>query len=455
VTRPDNLERRIGRWFALSLLALYGVVATAIWATSRTSARQVAELTLETEAETVGGYIALTGRLDAPEFLAAELEPFPLWLRAFDGEELVAATPGAPDLPWGAPRGTQEVLYLRAPGGREPFLVVRHSLAARAPKHRRATAIEAIGDIEPLRALERRLVFGLLGLGVVIIPLAAWGGRQLARRALAPVGRLVSDIRRLEPDRLERRLEVPARTVEEVELLAGSFNELLARLEMSVAAMRRFTADASHEIRNPLSVMRTGIEVSLRRDRPISEYQRLLRENLDEIERLQSILDGLLALARAEPASAPSEPRESVDFGQLVRETTARFVAAAGERGVELRLELEPGLVVPGDAGLLRLVPFNLLHNALKHGPAGEPIDVEARRVDAAVVLRVTDHGRGIPPAERERIFERYVRLSEDAQGVGGVGLSVVRWVAESHGGRVRVVDSERGARFEVSLPAA
>jgi signal transduction histidine kinase len=449
-----TLERRIGRWFAVTLLLLYGVVATAIWATSRTSGRQIAVLTLETEAEAIASYIGITGRLDSPELREAELEPFPIYVRLFDGEHLVAATPGAPELPWAPPSGSEEVLYLRPPGARKPHLVLRHDVPRGRSNHR-VTALEVVGDISPLRALEHRLVLGLVALALLIIPVAVGGGRLLARRALAPVATLVDAIRGLQPDRLDRRLELPPRTVAEVELLAISFNDVLARLERSVAAMRRFTADASHEIRNPLSVMRTGVEVALRRERPAAEYQELLRENLDEIERLQSTLDGLLALARAEPASAGIGAREPVDFGQLVREAVARFASSAAERGAELRLELDSDLVVPGDARLLRLVPFNLLHNALKHGPPGEPVDLKAWREGHAVLLQVSDRGRGIPTAERERIFERYVRLSEGTENVGGVGLSVVRWVAESHGGRVGVVDSERGARFEVSLPTA
>jgi signal transduction histidine kinase len=267
----------------------------------------------------------------------------------------------------------------------------------------------------------------------------------------------VGEIRALQPHQLHGRLGSPDGAVEEVAVLATSFNAVLARLERSVETMRRFTADASHEIRNPLSVLRTGIEVALRRERPTGEYRALLTENLQEIDRLQSILEGLLALARVEPGRPPALPETEVDLSALVRETVARFAAATAERGVHVELDVEPGLAVRGDARLLRLVPFNLLDNALKHAPAGSPIAVAARREGPLVLLRVADRGPGVPAADRERIFERYVRLSASSAdvGVGGVGLAVVRWVAEAHGGAAKLAAGDAGATFEVRLPAA
>lgn len=451
-----TLERRIARWFAASLFLLYGVVAAAIWATSRADARQVAVLTLETEAEVVAGYVAATGRLDAPELAEAELEPFPIWIRIYAGMRVIAVTPGAPELPWAGPASTEEVLYLRAPGQSKPHLVVRHAVGGSGTESGRATAVEAIGDISSLRDLERRLVSGLLLLGLVIIPVSSWGGRLLARRALAPLASLVGQIRALEPERAENRLAVPPRTVDEVNVLAATFNAVLGRLEQSLGRMGRFTADASHEIRNPLSVMRTGLEVALRRERTPEEYRLLLAENLEEIDQLQATLDGLLSLARTEPGSSPEIAREPVDFGALVRRTAARFSAAAAERRATITLDVAEGLVASGDERLLRLIPFNLIDNALKHGPAGGTIAVAAARQGDRIVLRVADDGAGIPATERARVFERYARLGPDGgdSGLGGLGLSVVRWVAEAHAGSVAIVDSERGARFEVVLPA-
>ncbi len=452
-----SLESRIARWFAASLLVLYGVIAIAVWATSRTESRQVAVLELKNEAETVATYVEVTGRLDAPELREVEQQPFPIWMRLLDDGRVVAATPGAPELPTAAPDSTSEVLYLRAPGASEPHLIVRHSIGGRGSRRRPVTAVEAIGDIASLRQLERRLVGGLFLLGLVIIPVAVRGGRLLARRALSPVATLVAEIRALSPVELGGQLSLPDGAVEEVAVLATSFNQVLARLDRSVATMRRFTADASHEIRNPLSVLRTGLEVALRRERTPGEYRALLTENLQEVERLQSILEGLFALARSEPGSEAPIQRAVVDFSAIVRETVERFTPLSAERGVEIRLDLEDRAIVSGDARFLRLIPFNLIDNALKHGPQGAAVTVVTRREGREIVLRVRDLGAGIPAQERERIFERYVRLADanTDSGSGGVGLSVVRWAAEVHGGAVRLLDDEQGAHFEVRLPAA
>lgn len=447
----------MGVWFTVTLVVLYGVVAFGLWASNRERGRLYAVLTLKTEAEAVATYVAATGRQDAPELAEAEEAPFPIWIRLVSGPRVVAATPGAPDVPAASPEGTDEWIYLRPPGASKPVLVVRHAIGGRSRRLGEDLAVEAIGDIASVRQTEERLAGGLTVLGLVLIPLAALVGRLLARRALRPIAGLVGEIRSLGSVRLDGRLGIPPHAVDEVAVLASSFNEVLSRLEESIVAMRRFTADASHEIRNPLSILRTGLEVALRRERSPEDYRTLLRENLQEIERLQATLEGLLALARTEPGQPPPIQRQTVDFSTLAAETTERFQAVAGELGSRLDSEIAPGLALTGDARLLRLVLFNLIDNAFKHGPPGDSIRVEAARDGGLVRLRVANSGTPIPAALRERIFERYVRAGSEQRdaGVGGLGLSVVRWVAEAHGGGARMVDAAEGNCFEVTLPAA
>lgn len=455
--RRPTLESRIGAWFAATIVVLYGVVAVGLWASTRERSRQYAVLTLKTEAEAVATYVAATGRRDAPELAEAEQEPFPIWIRLVSGSTILAATPGTPDVPAASPQGTDDSIYLRPPGARKPVLVVRHAVGGRSRRLAEDLGVEAIGDISRLRRSERQLVGGLAVLGLVLIPLAVLGGRQLARRALRPLAGLVTEMRAIDPARLDGRLGVPANAVDEVATLAASFNEVLTRLEESIVALRRFTADASHEIRNPLSVLRTGLEVALRRERAPGEYRTLLRENLQEIERLQATLEGLLALARSEPGQPPPIQRQAVDLSTLAAETCARFQAVAGELGSRLETAIAPGLAVVGDSRLLRLVLFNLIDNAFKHGPAGGEIGVALDRTADALRLRVTSGGAPIPAALAERIFDRYVRAGNEQRdsGVGGLGLSVVRWVAEAHGGAARLAPATTGNCFEVTLPAA
>lgn len=447
---PRSLVARLAWWFALSLLALYGIPATLVYFYASVQARQYAVLTLKTEAEALASYVAETGALDAPELGEAESAPIPMWLRVIENGRVLAQTPGTPVLP-APPELDEGVVSVSFLPTTPPYAVVRHQVGG----GRRNTAVEAIGSMEPLLAAKRRLGAGLFLVGLVLIPLAAFGGRALAQRALRPIGDLVAAIRDIDPSRLEGRPDLPEAGVEEVAVLSRSFSALLGRLEESVERMRRFTADASHEIRNPLSVLRTGLEIALRRERSAAEYQELLRENLQEIERLQTVVEGILLLARDGPGTGRLRlSRAPVDFGEIVNATAGFFDATAAERGVRIETQVLPGLTVSGDAGLLRLVVFNLLDNALKHSPEGETVQVEACGRDGGAVLLVTDRGPGVRPEDRDRVFERFFRGGPaSGSGVGGIGLSVVRWIAEAHGGTARLLDSERGAVFEVVLP--
>lgn len=455
MSRRSTLEHRVGLWFAISLLALYLVVAAGVWGSSYRNGRINALIMLKTEAEAVAGYVAARGRLDAPELAEPEGDPFPIWVRVSSGGKTLAETPGTPAVASGAPESTDQALYQRVPGQREPFLVVRHAVGGRGSRLGQDLTVEAIGDVQSVREVERRLGWGLGLLGLVLLAPAAWGGRLLARRALAPIGGLVADIRSLDAGRADRRLDVPAAAVEEVAVLAEAFNGVLARLDLSLESMRRFTADASHEIRNPLAAMRTGVEVALRRERSAEDYRSLLAENLGEILRLQSVLEGLLELARAQPGAPVPLQRILVDLGRLARETAERFAAVAAERAVRIEVEDRAGVVIDGDERLLRLVVFNLLDNALKHGPAGQPVTVAVERGPERAWIRVTDHGTGVPPDLADRVFERGVRgpAAAGRPEAGGLGLSVVRWVAEAHGGAARLTCGREGTTFEVELP--
>jgi signal transduction histidine kinase len=456
VTARGTLEQRVGLWFAFSLLALYLVVAAGVWGSSYRNGRTNALIMLKTEAEAVASYVATRGRLDAPELAEPEEDPFPIWVRVSSGGKTLAETPGTPAVAAGAPQSTDQALYQRVAGQREPYLVVRHAVGGLGAHLGPHLTVEAIGDVHPIRTVERRLGWGLALLGVLLLAPAAWGGRVLARRALAPIGGLVADIRDLDPGRVDRRLDVPAGAVDEVAVLAEAFNGVLARLEVSLESMRRFTADASHEIRNPLAAMRTGVEVALRRARTPEEYRALLAENLDEIVRLQSVLEGLLELARIQPGAPVPLQRGPVDLERLARRTAERFATVAAEREVRIEVVAEAARPVEGDERLLRLVLFNLIDNALKYGPAGRPVTVAIRGDAGRLRIQVTDRGNGVPSELAERVFERGVRgpAAAGRSEAGGLGLAVVRWVAEAHGGSARLSSGGEGTTFEVELPA-
>jgi signal transduction histidine kinase len=462
VTPRNSLEDRVARWFAGTLVVLYGLAAIGIWGSSRQNGRQFAMLALKTEAEAVASYVAASGRLDAPELAEMESEPFPIWLRITGTTRLLAETPGSPDPPKGAPESTEDVSYWRPAGGGAPLLVLRHAVggeaAARLGSPGERITVHAIGDLAPVRELELRLGAGLGVLAILMIPFSTWVGRRIARRALTPISGLVDEIRTIGGADAERRLSVPAGAVAEVSVLAESFNDVLARLEANLEAMRRFTEDASHEIRNPLAVLRTGLEVVLRQERPAVEYRALLVENLEEIQRLQSILDGLLLLARTERGRRDLLQREPLDLARVAAETTARFAVVAAERRSPIEVVAPATLPFEGDPRLVRLAVFNLIDNALKHGPEGRPIRLELAAEPGGARCAVVTEGAPISTETRNRLFERYDRPNRNGEtrgGVGGLGLSVVRWAAEAHGGEARYVAGEGTNRFELTLREA
>jgi signal transduction histidine kinase len=449
-----SLKTIFGWWFAATLLTLYGVIAAAVYVHTRSSTQRDIQLVVKTEAETVAAYIGSSGRLDPPELAEPERDPFLIWIRLIEDDRLVGATPGAPDLPVLAHSpALDSANTVRMIHGDRPLVVVQHDVGGARPN----LVVEAIGSVAPAFEAQRRVRNGLLLGGLVVVPIAALGGRFLAARAMRPVDSLVTAIRKLDSDRLGDRLVLADTVVEVIAVMTRAFNELLARVEASVQTMRRFTADASHEIRNPLTILRTGFEVALRRPRTVEEYQSLLRRHLQEIDRLQRVVEGLLAFARQEPGRETPIVRERLDFSRLISESAATFAEIAAERRVRLECAIAPGLEVVADAGLLRLVPFNLIDNALKHSPEGSTVEISAAPQARSLRLVVEDRGGGVPAKDRPRIFDRFFRSAEEPalDGAGGLGLSVVKWVAEIHGGSVRLLDQGPGAAFEVLLPLA
>ncbi|HYW24480.1 MAG TPA: ATP-binding protein [Terriglobales bacterium] len=230
----------------------------------------------------------------------------------------------------------------------------------------------------------------------------------------------------------------------------------LRPVRVSFETLRRFTADASHELRAPLALMRTEVDVALARDRPAAEYRAVLARVGGEVEHLGRVVDQLLLLAQADAGRLVPSPA-AVDVADLVEETAARWRAAAAVRGVTIAVDAPASGTLAADPHLLRRVLDNLLDNALRHGPVGSSVVLSARRHEREWQFDVADRGPGVPPAQRDRIFQRFARLdparSRDAGGAG-LGLALSAAVARAHGGSIELVDGDGGgARFRLRLP--
>jgi signal transduction histidine kinase len=290
---------------------------------------------------------------------------------------------------------------------------------------------------------------------LIFLPLAllaaSLGGYALTARALGPVELLRRRAEAVHPGE-PSRLPVPP-AGDELSRLAQTLNEMLARLQAAVEHERRFVADASHELRTPLALLRTELDLALRRPRSREELESALRSAAVETQRLSRLADDLLLIARADQGPLPMR-REVVAAGDLLADAATRFANRAGSQGRELRV-VETELHVDADPLRAGQALANLVDNALMHGDG--TVELRAEERDGFVELHVRDAGSGFPPEFRDRAFDRFSRADEARSGGGsGLGLSIVELVAGAHGGEAGLSEPPGGgADVWISLPRA
>ncbi|GAA3000965.1 HAMP domain-containing sensor histidine kinase [Streptosporangium longisporum] len=301
--------------------------------------------------------------------------------------------------------------------------------------------VKARASLEPaenaLGALRGLLIPGIPAL-LLLVAALTW---LAVGRALAPVSAIRAEMADITASDLHRRVPVP-QARDEVARLAETMNRTLDRLEVAVGRHKRFVADAAHELRSPLAVLRTRLE--------LAPPGPLAAEALTDVERIQALTSDLLLLARLD-AGEPVHTEE-VDAGQVVAEEAAR---ARPRPEIEVALEVAADAVVLGSAGQLRRLAANLVDNAVRH--AASAVVVRLAVEEDEVVLDVRDDGPGIPAEHREAVFDRFTRLDEardrDAGG-SGLGLAIARDIAVRHGGGLRVVAGSPGAWLQARFPA-
>jgi signal transduction histidine kinase len=309
-------------------------------------------------------------------------------------------------------------------------------------------------NIDDLRDTLRRLIWTL----VIVMPLAlgalAAAVWWLVGRTLHPVEEIRRQVAGIGLNELDRRVPTPG-SGDEVDRLAETMNDMLERLQSASDRQRRFVADVSHELRTPLTRLRTAIEVNLRE--PSSDPAETLQMVLGDVDDMQRLIDDLLFLARSDTRRAAPR-REPTDLDVLVEtEVRAARAALSAEPSDEVVIDMTgvSGAVVEGDASQLARLIRNLLSNAARH--AATAVRVSLRETSDGVVLVVADDGPGVAPADRERVFDRFVRLDEargKPDGGSGLGLAIVRDVANAHGATVVLGESSSGgASVTVSFP--
>jgi len=294
-------------------------------------------------------------------------------------------------------------------------------------------------------------------LGVLPLALLSAGGigYVLARTALSPIDHLRKAADQITAERLDQRLEV-ARPDDELGRLGQTINAMIARLERSFAEIRRFTGDASHELRTPVAVIRTEAEVAMNKPPDPDEYRTFVGNILEECEHLTKLTDQLLTLSREDAGVAPFTPA-SLDLSALTNQAADMMRPLAETKQQTLVVQADAAAGVVGDAGRLRQVVHNLLDNAIKYTPEGGRIEVTVRSHDDMVVLTVRDTGIGIAAEHLPHVFERFYRVDKARsrdEGGTGLGLSIVQSIVLAHGGRVDMTSVVgEGATCRVWLP--
>lgn len=293
----------------------------------------------------------------------------------------------------------------------------------------------------------------------LLVSIAA--GFLLARRSLAPLDAIVTRTASITAASLDDRLPV-VNPHDELGRLAQIINELLGRVGDAFRTQRQFVADASHELRTPIAIIRGEADVTLRRaEREPQEYREALTVIHGESLRMTRIVDDLFLLARVD-AAGDAVRRELVHVNELVSDAVRSVRSLADTQQVTISAPPAASAHVRGDAVLLRRLLLNLLDNALKHAPRGTEVVVRQSQRDATVHLEVSDSGPGIPAAQRERVFERFVHgvqspsasPTAEATGAGaGLGLAIAQAIAHAHDGRITLLERASGATFDVALP--
>lgn len=382
------------------------------------------------------------------EYAAATPEGNLMALRDGSGRQVLSAK--GIDLKWPDSIQGQTFGSLRARHGHYRTLAVSQTIGGR-----RYDILVAM-TTDGMRGLLRRLRALLLAAVPVALLLASLGGYWLSRRALAPVDQITTAARSISIQNLSLRLNTP-QTHDELQRLSETWNDMLQRLETAVKRLTQFTADASHELRTPVAIIRTTAELTLRRERSADTYKEALRQIMAESERTTRLVEDLLALARAD-AGLPSLPMDRLELAPLVREVCRQGSVLAEARQVELTADVpERPVYVQGNDPALRRLFLVLLDNAIKYTPAGGSVAVSIAADPGGATVEVQDTGIGIDESALPHIFERFYRVDMSrsrAEGGSGLGLSIAKWIAESHRAEIQAESvAGRGSVFRVRFP--
>lgn len=466
IRHPSTLRGRLTLWYTGILTAMFALLALTTVILLDRGLRNNVDDSLNTMARTIADSVR------SPSFFGPDIEDS---LQSMLGSELTQRffqlrDPfGRPDPRVAPPRRSRlplsEAALSNAEKGAETFETVRvrpgssnsYRLLTLPVVRNGATTniVQVAMSLENVDAARSNLLLILLMLAPVALAVSGLGGWFLARRALAPVDAMVEAARRIEADNLAKRIPAPA-SEDELARLAAVLNDMLERLERSFGAARQFSADAAHELRTPLTILKGEIEVALRSSQAPAEVRQTLVSCLEEVDRLNALVEDLLLMARME-SNALSVPPKRVNLAAVLEDVAPALSELALRAGNCSMVAPAPPLWVEGYDSLLFRLVFNLAENAIKYTPSGGRIEVTLEQQNGSAVLQVKDTGRGITAGAQEHIFDRFYRVDPAREGSGaGLGLALVRSIVQLHKGEIRLSSTVgAGSCFRVTLPLA
>lgn len=305
-------------------------------------------------------------------------------------------------------------------------------------------------------AAPKIFLLALVSLLCLAIPGSWFGGWFMAKKALRPVDCMIKELQQIETDNLGKRLTIyPVK--DEISELSGVINEMLTRLENSFNQVRRFTTDASHELRTPIAIMKAGIEVALSRERDIQGYQQVIANTLEDLGRLSKIIESLFMLARAD-AGQNEIHIERMNLCPLITDVAEQLKLVAEPKNIFVSIEKTENAFIQGDELLIRMLLLNLADNAMKYTPVNGKIKTFIGKDNGCVRIVVEDNGIGISPEDIPHIFDRFYRANKTGttnDAGSGLGLSICQWIVKAHHGTISVESElQKGSVFTVILPA-
>lgn len=310
---------------------------------------------------------------------------------------------------------------------------------------------------ESITSAVNQLLKILAWMGPIILVFAATGGALLAKQSFAKINQVIETAQRINADRLYDR--IPEHSAkDEIGKIISTFNEMISRLEFSFKQMKQFSADASHELKTPLSVMRAQLETALDNKISVGEMRETIARCLDETLRMNSIIENLLLLAKGD-VGQEIIAKERVDMRQLIVRMYEESVIIASQREISVTLDRLADATIIGDEQRLRQMLLNLIDNAVKYNHNQGEIHIGLSCHNGFARITIADTGIGIPQSEIVRIFDRFYRVDKARQrelGGTGLGLSIAKLIAEAHRGTISATSvPNQGSEFTVFLPFA